>query len=285
MRLTSENTAIVLDSTADLPGAEKRHPSWRVVPLYIRFGEEELLRDYLDISPEEFYARLRASDVQPRTSQPSPGEFAESFEQLAGYQRILAVLISSKLSGTYGSALIASEQAGGRVLVIDSGTVSGGIVLLADALQRRLQRGTSEEELLACVDRYRREARYVFTLATIEYLVRGGRVGKAAGLASQLLNTKPILEIADGEVVPAGRVRGRAASIAALERRFEAETENDTRLHVGVVHSEARAEAEELAATLRRLRPLASFDLLTTFGPVLGTNSGPGGLGVYWFRD
>ncbi len=284
MRLTIENTAIVLDSTSDLPRPEERAPNWRVVPLYVHFGDR-LLRDYIDISPEEFYARLRASETQPRTSQPSPGDFSETFDTLAGYDRILAVLISSKLSGTYTSARLASDLAADRVLVIDSGAVSGGIVLLADALQRRLQRGTTEEEVLACVERYRKEARFVFTLATVEYLVRGGRVGKAAGLASQLVSVKPILEIADGEVVPAGRARGRKGSIRVLLRRFESSTDDDSRLHVGVVHSESRAEAEELAARLRVLRPRASFDLLTSFGPVLGTNSGPGGLGIFWFAD
>jgi len=146
VRLSAENTAIVLDSTADCADARERHPNWRVVPLYVRFGEETF-REYVDITPEEFYLRLREASEPPRSSQPTPADFAAAYEELAAYEKILCVLLSARLSGTLESARLGAETAGDeRVAVIDSGVICGGAVILADALQRRLERGTSEED-------------------------------------------------------------------------------------------------------------------------------------------
>ena len=100
MRLSAENTAVVLDSTADLPDPQDRHPNWRLVPLYVRFGDDTF-REYVDISPEEFYVRLRSSSEAPKSSQPSPADFQAVFESLSAYERILCVVLSSKISGTY----------------------------------------------------------------------------------------------------------------------------------------------------------------------------------------
>jgi DegV family protein with EDD domain len=180
------------------------------------------------------------------------------------------------------SARLAADE---RVLLYDSGTASGGIVLLADAVQRRLERGTDEAELEALVERYHREAGILFTVDTLEYLVRGGRVGKAAGFAGELMSVKPILTIRDSEVVPLKRVRGRPKALAELEATFAAGTPDAPGLHTGVAHAEAPQEAEELVAMIRRVRPQASLDLVTTLGAVVGTHAGPGTLGLFWFRD
>ena len=116
MQLSAENTAIVLDSTADLPEPERRHPNWRMVPLYVSFGDETF-REYVDISAEEFYRRLRESSQPPKSSQPSPADFEAVFDSLSEYERILCVVLSSKISGTYESARLAAEPAGERVQV------------------------------------------------------------------------------------------------------------------------------------------------------------------------
>ena len=285
MELTAENTAVVLDSTADLPDASGRHPNWRMVPLYVRFGDETL-RDYVDLAPDEFYDRLRGG-ARPSTSQPTPADFASTFEGLAEFERIVCVLISAKLSGTFESARLAaeSEAGAGRVTVVDSASASGGIVILADAIQRRLARGTSDEEIADLVERFKRASGLLFTVETLEYLIRGGRVGKAAGLAGQLLNVKPILAIEDGEVRPLKRVRGRAKALAEFERLFVEGSEDDPDLHVGVAHADAAAEAEELRRRIERARPRGSVDFFGTLGPVVGTHAGPGTLGLFWFRD
>jgi DegV family protein with EDD domain len=284
VRLSSETTAVVLDSTADLPNPAERHPNWRLVPLYVRFGDETF-RDHVDLSAEEFYRRLRAAAAQPATSQPTPADFAGIFEELGSYERVLCVLISGKLSGTVESARLAAQEAGNRVRVIDSLSVSGGAVILADAIQRRLERGTTDEELDELVERFHRESGLLFTVDTLDYLVRGGRVGKAAGLAGSLLSVKPILSIRDGEVEPRKRVRGRSKALTELERLFVEATEDSPTLHVGVAHADTRDEADDLAERVRRARPQASFDFDAMLGPVIGTHGGPGTLGLFWFSD
>lgn len=284
MRLSTDNTAVVLDSTADLPDASERHSNWRTVHLYVRFGDETF-REYVDISPEEFYRRLRETPEPPRSSQPSPADFEAAFESLAAYERIICVLLPETLSGTIKSARLAAEPLGERVVVIDSGAVCGGAVLLADSIQRRLERGTTDEEIDALVERFRRERGLLFTVDTLDYLIRGGRVGKAAGLAGQLLSVKPVLTIADGEVTPVKRVRGRTKALAALADIFEDATKDSATLHVGVAHADAERDVEDLAARVRAKRPQASFDLVTVLGPVIGTHGGPGTLGLFWYDD
>jgi DegV family protein with EDD domain len=285
VRLSAENTAVVLDSTADLPDPQARHANWRLVPLYVRFGDETF-REYVDISPEEFYRRLRESRVPPQSAQPSPGDFQAVFESLGAYERILCVLLSAKLSGTYESARLAAESLGdGRARVIDSGVTSGGTVILADSIQRRLERGADDDEIDALVERFRRERGLLFTVDTLEYLIRGGRIGKAAGFAGQLLSVKPILIFDDGEVGPLKRVRGRAKAVAELESIFEAESEDGPGLHIGVGHAEAAADCDELRQRIQAARPLASLDGVFELGPVIGTHGGPGTLGLFWFQD
>ena len=285
VQLSAENTAVVLDSTADLPDAQKRHPNWRVVPLYVRFGDETF-REYVDISAEEFYRRLRTATEPPRSSQPTPADFASVYEELGEYEKILCLMISAKLSGTAESARLGAESAGDeRVSVIDSGVTSGGTVILADALQRRLERGTTEEELQEAVEGFRRSRGLLFTVETLEYLVRGGRIGKAQGLAGQLLSVKPILHFDEGEVAPLKRVRGRANALAELERLFVEATADTPDLHVGLGHAQSPGDAEELVRRIRAARPHCSVDVVTTLGPVIGTHGGPGTLGLFWFHD
>jgi DegV family protein with EDD domain len=285
VQLSAENTAIVLDSTADLPEPENRHSNWRMVPLYVSFGDETF-RDYVDISPEEFYRRLREAPTPPKSSQPTPADFAAVFEQLNGYEKVLCVMISARLSGTAESARLGAESIGDeRVTVIDSAVASGGIVILADALQRRLERGATEDELSEVVEGFKRDRGLLFTVETLEYLMRGGRIGKAQGLAGQLLSVKPILVFDDGEVAPLKRVRGRAKALAELERLFVEATEDSPDLHVGVGHAAAPGDAEELVRRVKAARPRASLDIVTTLGPVIGTHGGPGTLGLFWFED
>jgi DegV family protein with EDD domain len=283
--LSAENTAVVLDSTADLADPQARHPNWRLVPLYVRFGEETF-REYVDISEDAFYRRLRESKDPPKSSQPSPADFQQVFESLSDFEQVLCVTLSAKISGTYESARLAAENTGdGRVRVLDSGVTSGGTVILADAIQRRLEQGTDDAEIEALVERFRRERGLLFTVDTLEYLIRGGRIGKAAGLAGQLLSVKPILVFDDGEVAPFKRVRGRGKAIAELEKIFVEGSEDSPDLHVGVGHAQAQEDAEDLVRRVQEARPRATLDIVTTLGPVIGTHGGPGTLGLFWFQD
>ena len=286
MRLTAENTAIVLDSTADLPDAADRFPNWRIVPLYVRFGDESM-RDGVDISAAEFYERLRGSSVFPTTSQPTPGDFLACYEELGGYERIFSLHISARVSGTFASAETAAGELDGhgRVRAIDTETASASIAMLALAIQRRLVRGTSDEEVEALVDRYRRERGLLFTVDTLEFLQRGGRIGKAAAFAGTLLQVKPILSIRDGEVEPVKRVRGDRKAFAELAMALETETEDEPEYRLGVAHAAAPERAAELEALVRQQRPRAELQLVVTLGAVIGSHAGPGTLALFWFRD
>jgi DegV family protein with EDD domain len=283
--LTAKNTAIVVDSTADFPEAPARFPNWRVVPLYVRFGEESY-RDYVELGPEEFYARLRTARELPTTSQPTPGDFLAAYQELEGYERIYSLHIAAKLSGTYESArMAAAELEGDRVRAIDSGTASAAVAMLGLAVQRRLERGTSDEEVDALVERYRREQGLLFTVDTLEFLQRGGRIGRAAAMAGQLLNIKPILTIADGEVVPLKRVRGNQKALQEFTNRLRDESPDDPGLRVGIAHADAPDRIDALRALVTDVRPQAQIEHVTTLGAVIGTHSGPGCVGLFWFRD
>jgi DegV family protein with EDD domain len=284
VRLTSSNTAVVIDSTADFPQATERFANWRVVPLYVRFGDESL-RDYVDLGPDEFYARLRAADELPTTSQPTPADFLAVYEALAGYDRVLSLHIAGSLSGTFESARTAAAELNGRVRVFDTRSASAAIAMLGLAVQRRLERGTTDEEVDALVERFKAEAGLLFTVETFEYLRRGGRVGKASAAAGQLLNIKPILTIRDGEVVPLRRVRGNAKAFAEFVREFTEHSADRPSLRVGIAHADAPDRARSLQEMVGRERPSAQVEIVASLGPVVGTHAGPGTIGFFWFDD
>ena len=285
MNLTAENTAVVLDSTSDYPEAPARFPNMRFVPLYVRFGDETY-KDYTELGPADFYSKLRTSPILPATSQPTPQDFLETYESLAGYERIYSLHVSAKLSGTFQSAeLAASELGGDRVRTVDSKTASLAIAMLAHAIQRRLARGTTDVELAALVERFQRDNTVVFTLETLEYLQRGGRIGRAAALAGSLLNVRPILSVSDGEVVAVARVRGGKKAVAEFERRFTEATEDRPGLRVAIAHADAPEWVGTLSELVWRVRPKAEIEFTATLGAVVSTHTGPGAVGFFWFQD
>jgi DegV family protein with EDD domain len=284
MNLTATNTAIVLDSTADFPEAPKRFPNWRVVPLYVLFGDQSY-RDYVELAPEEFYGRLRTSEGLPTTSQPTPGDFLETYEELDTYERIYSLHLSSVLSGTYQSATTAAATLGDdKVRVVDSETASAAIAMLGYAIQRRLDRGTTDDELAALLERFKGEAKLIFTVDTLEFLRRGGRIGRASAWAGQLLHVKPILTI-EREVIPLKRVRGNQKAMQEFVKAFTSTTEDVPTLKVGIAHADAPERAEQLRKMVRHERPQAEIELITTLGAVVGTHAGPGTVGFFWFDD
>ena len=285
MKLTAENTAVVLDSTADFPDAPARYPNFRVVPLYVRFGDESF-RDYEEITPDQFYDRLAQAPELPTTSQPTPGDFAAVYEELVGsYERVLSLQISSTLSGTFASAQTAAVTVGDQVRVIDSRTVSASLAMLALGVQRRLERGTTDEEVDAFVERYGRQHELLFTVNTLEYLAKGGRIGRAAALAGNLLNVKPILTIRDGEVVPLKKVRGNHKAFAEFRELFVSSSTDSPNLKVGIAHAKAPERLAALRELVEHERPHATIEIATTLGAVVGTHAGPGTVGFFWFED
>ena len=222
MELTAENTAIVVDSTADFPDAAARFSNWRVVPLYVLFGDESF-RDYVELPATDFYARLRTSTVMPTTSQPTPGDFAAVYDELAGFERDLLAPSVREVLRERGRA-----RSSARLSRPGSGSASStrrrrrsASRCSASALQRRLERGTTDEEIEELVETFKRDAGLVFTVDTLEFLARGGRIGRAQAWAGELLSIKPILTIEDGEIVPVKRVRGNKKAFAEFRKTFE----------------------------------------------------------------
>ncbi len=283
MSLTVENTAIVLDSTADFPEGPKRFPNWRIVPLYVNVGGESY-RDYVDLGPAELYARLEAGE-SATTSQPTPGDFLAVYEELAPrFERIFSLQLSSTLSGTFASA---TSAAAGRdaVRVVDTRTVSAAVAMLALAIQRRLERGTTEQEIDALVERYLATHGLLFTVDTLDYLARGGRIGRGAALAGTLLSVKPILGLESGEVVPLKRVRGSGKALEELGSLLAASTVDGPSLRIGMAHAAAPDRLGALEAIVRAARPQAVVEVATGLGAVVGAHAGPGTIGLFWFDD
>jgi hypothetical protein len=253
MHLNLENTGIVLDSTADLPDAGGR-PNWRVVPLYVRFGDD-VYRDYVDMQPDEFYARLRATKEQPRSSQPSPGDFASAVDDLASYERVLVLSISAGLSGTYERA----DGGRGRSVSADA--------RLRHGLRLRRDRSSGRGDPASPRARHRRRGdrgarRALPARGALRVHARHPRVsrprrpgGPRDRLAGLPVSLKPILEVTEGEIVPVGRVRGRARSLSELAQRFVRETEDDASVRVGLVHADAEPELEEPPSCCARRAP------------------------------
>jgi DegV family protein with EDD domain len=190
------------------------------------------------------------------------------------------------LSGTVESARRAAEELGdGRVRAIDTGTISAGLALLALAVQRLLERGTTDEEADALVERFQREGRVIWTVETFEFLAKGGRIGKAAAMAGTLLKIKPILGIENGEVVPRKRVRGAHKAFLEFAETFEGESRDRPSLRVGIAHADAPDRLAALRELVGRTRPQAQIEVETMLGAVVGTHSGPGAVGLFWFDD
>ena len=283
MTLAAANTAIVLDSTADFPEAPERFPNWRVVPLYVLFGDKSY-RDYVDLTPEKFYTRLRTAEQLPTTSQPTPGDFLTTYEELRGYERIYSLHLSAALSGTYQSARTAAAELGDKVRVVDSESASAAIAMLGLAIQRRLERGTTDDEIDALIGRFKEDAGLIFTVDTLEFLRRGGRIGRASAWAGQLLHVKPILTI-EREVIPLKRVRGNQKAMQEFVSAFTSTTEDTSTLKVGIAHADAPERAEQLKKMVHAERPHAEVEIVTNLGAVVGTHAGPGTVGFFWFDD
>jgi DegV family protein with EDD domain len=170
------------------------------------------------------------------------------------------------------------------VRLVDTESASVGIGMLAIAIQELLARGTTDEEIEELVEAHRERAGILFTVDTLEFLAKGGRIGRAKALMGSLLNVKPILAIEEGEVVPVTRVRGRAKAFEEFRRRFEAATTDGPGLAVGIAHAEADDAVEQLQAIVLASRPQAEVKLVTSLGAVVGTHAGPGTVGFFWFQ-
>ncbi len=272
---------VVTDSTSDILPAEAQRLGVDVVPLTVRFGDEQF-RDGVDLGPDDFYRRLPTTPVQPSTSQPTPDQFAEVYRRhVSAGDSVVSVHISEKLSGTLQSASLAAQEfPEGSVRVVDSTTVSAGMQFLVRAALADIAGGCDVDEVAQRITARRSRVGVYVLLDTLTYLQRGGRVGRAQGLVGSILNVKPLLCVRDGEVQPEARVRKRQQGI---EKLVEIAAANRPLEALAVFHCGAPELLELIEPRLRADHPGVEI-IVGQLGAVVGTYSGPGGVGIALLR-
>lgn len=279
-----ERIAIVTDGTSDLPADLLARFGIHVVPLYVLWGGQEL-RDGVDIDRATLYARLRQDPEHPKTSQPTPADFLNAIRQVDAPE-VLVLTISSALSGTYNSACQARELTATPVHVEDSRVTSMALGWQVLAAARAREEGADLEGMLAAARRVRAGVVTRFTVDTLEYLRRGGRIGGAAWMIGTALQLKPVLSLdpQTGQVESLERIRSRRRAVQNLVERAAEEFGSVPAPHVAVMHAMAPEEAEALREELTaRLHPREI--LATELTPVLGIHGGPGLLGFCAYAD
>jgi DegV family protein with EDD domain len=277
---------VVTDSTSDIPLGLADERGIIVVPLNVHFGDETY-KDGIDITAEEFYVRLKGAAELPKTSQPSVNDFLQVYEHLTSQgDDVISIHISEKFSGTLNSALQArqtweestapNQRPKGRVEIVDSGLASMGLGLVVMEVARLVGEGADMEQVGSALERMVPKVNCYVLLETLEYLAKGGRIGKANAFLGTLLNIKPILTITDGEVHPVERVRTRGKGIAKL---IETAQGLAPIRRAAIAHSSAPEEVEQVKKGLGSL--VSPEDVtIAGFGPVVGTYAGPGGLAI-----
>ncbi len=274
--------AVITDSGCDLPDDVLATYDIDLVPLYIIWGREEL-RDRVDIAPGAFYQRLVDDPVQPTTSQPHPADFARAIEAQAqrGAEAVVIFTISGGMSSTYSSALQAAEMVDLPVHVVDTraNSLTQGFQVLAAVRVRDAGGGVAE--MLAAAEQVRRNAVTLLHVDTLEYLHRGGRIGLAVKWVGTILNLKPQLYVdhETGRIEPGTRSRSRPQALRKLYSDFFGQLDTSKPLHVGIVHSERRADADAWAAQIaREYQPVEL--LISVTSPVMGVHTGPGAMAL-----
>jgi DegV family protein with EDD domain len=274
---------IVTDSSADIPEKIAKDLDISVVPLYVRFGEQ-VYRDRIDISEDDFYQRLTRDTIHPSTIQPSPQDFTNVYKNLAkDADGIVSIHISSKLSGTWNSASQAKESITEcPIEVFDSQTLSSGLGLIVISAARLAKDGAKMSDVVKHTKKAMSTVHLLALLDTLKYVLLGGRIGKAKALVGSLLNVKPILTLKDGEVMPAGQVRSRSKGIDRLfEFAKNAKSIQDLSIAYNTTLDEAQALAERMAAA-----KIIDMDqiIMARIGPMLGVHLGPGAI-IVSYRD
>jgi len=269
---------IVTDSTSDIPSEVARKLGISIVPLTVSFGKK-VYRDGIDLNAEEFYSKLAQSEELPKTAQPSVGSFIDVYETLAQQDNeIISIHLSNKLSGTYNAALLAKEAMTKdcRIEVVDSKSVSMGLGLTVIAAAKAVRDGVTFKEAMDIIHRNVSRIHLVAFLQTLEYLEKGGRLGKGKALLGTLLHVKPLIAVRDGEVQPFGLAR---TTKGALQRLYDFV---NALLHIrglSIMYTTVSKEVEILAKLLAPLFPQDRI-IVTQVGSTLGTHTGPGTVGV-----
>ncbi len=279
-RKRMHSVALVTDSTCDLPQEFLDRNQIHVVPLRLAFGESVFI-DRVTISSEQFYTLLEESGERPVSSQPSISDFERTYRfLLEHYNSVIAVHISSKLSGTWNASRAAAEKVGGMITVIDSRTASAPLGLLVMRAAQALNEGKGHEETVSLIEAGIPGAKIFVSLKTLKYMVRGGRVSPAKGLLATLLNLKPIITVnEEGFARSLGQTRGWEANVNKIREIIDQECRRARVWNYCVVHAHSPASAEAAASGMREIvgsDPAYVMDI----SPVLGAHSGIGSVAV-----
>ncbi len=275
-----EKISFVIDSTAYLPADYIKEHHIKVVPLILHW-DNEVFRDNVDISAQAFYERLAKSNSIPTTSQPSSGDFLTAFKETAeGNDALVAVLISSGISGTVDSALMAQKEFAQIPLeVVDSKVTAAGLALMVKAMVDVAEKGNSLEDVVKMGKRVLDTMSVFFVVDTLKYLHKGGRIGGASAFLGSTLDLKPILYLSpEGKVEALEKVRTKKKAVNRLID-LVVEKANGKKAYVGVMHANAVDSAQAIKVELEKRMELAEIGI-SDLSPVVGTHTGPGVLGI-----
>jgi DegV family protein with EDD domain len=283
--MSDHKIVVVTDSSAYIPEEALGGLSIPVIPLWVMWGDENF-RDGVDIDPPAFYRRLQESEVFPTTSQPSAGEFENFFRQAGvGADAIVGVFITSKLSGTVPNAQAAQAQLPELTIrVVDSLSVSMGLGFIALAAARAAAAGQSLDAVVAAAEEMRDRIHLIFTVDTLEYLHRGGRIGGAKWLMGTALKIKPLLHFEDGTIEPLAQVRTKRKAIAQMLEVAEERLGGKQMAEAAVIDADSPAEGDAIAEQVRERFSISPV-YRTPLSPAIGTHGGPGTVGIAFYAE
>ncbi|MBL0385506.1 DegV family protein [Tumebacillus sp. ITR2] len=273
--------ALVTDSAAYMPSDMIEKYDITVVPLMVNFGNESF-REGVDISSDDFYKRLASEKALPTTSQPVVGDLVVAFEKLLQtHDSVIAVLLSSGLSGTVNSAETAARMVGGDITVIDSKITAWGQAHMVLEVAKLREEGLPKDEIVSRVLELRDRVGAYFVVDSLEHLHRGGRVSGVSAMLGSLLQVKPVLRVNDGKLEMFEKVRTRKKALARVIELLQEKVGENDKLVASIVYSDVKADGEAFLAQVQEAIPTAVLEL-SQLGPVVGTHVGPGLLAVIY---
>ncbi len=278
---------VVTDSGSDLSLEVQERLGIHVVPLTVQFGSE-IYKDGEEITAEQFFNRLKTEMDMPSTCQPSPADFVAMYEKIAQPgDTIISVHLSSKMSGTYQSAVLASTMldSGIKIKLVDSRSASMGEGLVAVAAAEGVQAGKDVDEILTDVQHAIENLQVYFVVDTLEFLKKNGRIGAASALVGTMLSIKPILTVTDGQVAPFEKIRGKAKALKRV-RELVMEFQQkfpEKRIRAALSHATTQEEADQIAEALSQILPVEGDVLIGKIGPTIGVHTGPGVVALFLY--
>lgn len=272
--------ALVTDSTSDLQ-TRALTLGVEVVPLYVNF-KGKIHKDWAEIKPGDIFEGVRAGVEMPSTSQPSPQDFKDAYSRvLAGADHVLSIHISSKLSGTVQSAQLAASEFPGKITVFDSLAASAGIGMMVERAQELLSQGKTLAEVLTELERIKNDNILRFTVATLEFLKRNGRIGGAQALLGTLLGIKPILAIEAGRIEAAGRARGEKKALSDLVEAFKTWAKGRSKIRTYFLYTADAGAVSALKQAIMNSGLPVEEGFTSEVGAVIASHTGPGTYGFY----